>query len=1104
MSRLRPHSLHTLVIAFIIAVAATTIPFRIEGAPTSSASTSSTILNTLTSDENWFYYYIPGILRPDEGTIELTLVPTKPASEFTAAYDFAFLVVPGQELGGRTLMGLHIPPPSHGTTGWNFICRNENKTGTVNYPKLDFEAGKPIRIACSWGSELRLYINGKLVANKPYSRLVSPLPALFKVRRAEPFNARSVRISSSALTEDRLIGDPQKEFTADPDTTLLATDNFKKIETFQTPWHTRLKFADVLPVWDASSQCYVTGQDVRYPLVGINRSTATQSFKIAQVVTPYPDGEPIKYTRTWDIPSDKTYHILELALPDLKLPGFFSVKTTITDPSGNDTEWKSSLSICPAFGSGAKEGALARYLGNHHDFDYDVKIMEQVGIHTSRVDVFKWFLLEPTPGQFLWAEADEMVKKANLANHDLLGILCGPPHWAGEDPGEAMKKQHPNTTRFERWKPRNIKEWENYVYQVASRYKGKVKFWEIWNEVDFHPPATPASFSGSTEDYNNLLKAAYQQIKKADPEARVLMSGFSLNSVCDAAMPYDLLKMGAADHFDIFAMHAYNGVLFVDQLRAALDEKKPNGKMWMTEHAWLTISNEKNRMYQEVVIVLNYIEKKFEKFYAFGFDELQFSHFTHSPTVDFHVLGVLQGQLRQAESFTGRLTFPGSEEYSLRHVLTRADGKTLTVLGSELAAHQVTLDSTVNSVTDIWGRPIAFETKDGKTKLKIASLAYIVSDKPVKVTESVATEATPLYTNGDFEQVAGDILMGGLSAGKAVGWTLRDKTYDPEGKIVINDTPHQGKYALTIHSSGKGAVYAFQYCTIPTAGTYRVTGWLKRGSSKDTGKPFLSVYDMASGRVYRKHFPEAKADEWTQFTHDVTFDAAPEKQVAFMAGIEGGAGDVLVDDMSFVKVEALRFPKEKVKPVSLSPAANRGSSDFLMVTQKKDKVSLAPLRDFSRGSGVLNGIPFTLQSEATGATAVIIAPANSVESIGADSAPIPVNAKFAQLAFYQTALYVDATSKAPIGEYLITYDDNTTATIPILNNQDVRDWFLVANKTGIPAHRTITTQAGIELGAFVQLATNPQPNKTIRNITLRSKGTAILILLAISGIDSAT
>ncbi len=1092
-----------LVIAFIITIAPFLFSSKGQCAQSSTGSTSSTLLNTLTSDENWFYYYIPGIIRPDEGTIELTLVPSKPASEFTASYDFAFLVIPGQEISGRTLMGLHIPPPSHGTTGWNFICRNENKSATVNYPKLEFEAGQPIRIACSWGSELRLFINGKLVASKPYSRLISPLPALFKVRRSTPFNTRSVRISSCALPEERLGADPQKEFTADPDTTLLVTDGLKRIETFQTAWHNRIKFADAMPVWDVTSQCYVTGQEVRYPLVGINRSTSTQSFKIAQVITPYPTGEPLKLDRTWDIPGDKAYHLLEIQPPDLKSPGFYTVKTTITDPSGNDTEWKSSLSICPAFPTGAKEGALARYLGNHHDFDFDVRIMEQVGIHTSRVDVFKWFLLEPIQGKFQWDEADAMVRQANQANHDLLGILCGPPHWAGEDPGETLKKQHPNTTRFERWKPRNVKDWENYIFQVASRYKGKVKYWEIWNEVDFHPPATPASFSGSTEDYNNLLKAAYQQIKKADPEAQVSMSGFSLNSVCDAAMPYDLLKMGAADHFDIFAMHAYNGVLFVDELRAALDQKKPGGKMWMTEHAWLTISNEKNRIYQEVVIVLNYIEKKFEKFYAFGFDELQFSHFTHSPTVDFHILGVLQGQLRQTSSFSGRLTFPGSEDYSLRHVLTRADGKLLTVLGSELAAHQVRIEGTIHSATDVWGRPIAFESKDGQTKIKIASLAYIVSDKPIKVLESEATEATPLYTNGDFEQVQGDILTGGLSAGKPVGWTLRDKTYDPQGTITITDNAHGGKYSINIHSSGKGAVYAFQYCTIPAPGTYRVTGWFKRGSAKDNGSPFLSVYDMSSGRVDRKHFPQANAEQWTEFSHEVKFESVPEKQVAFMAGIEKGAGDLLVDDMTFTRIEPLRVAKDKVKPISLSSAANRSFTDTLQMSKKMDTVSLTPLRDLVRGSNIIGGVPFTLQPEATGNATVVVAPNNTVKTIPADSAPIPVNARFARLAFLHTAVYVEAQDKALLGEYQLTYEDGSTATIPLLNNRDLRDWFLFGNKTGIPAQRIITSQAGIELGAFVLLTDNPQPQKTIRHILLKSKGAGILILLAIAGIESA-
>lgn len=871
-----------------------------------SATSSSTLLNTLTSDESWFRYYTPGIIRPDQGTIEFTFVPTKPPSEFGAHYDFAFLIVPAQESSARTLMGLHIPPTYHPSQGWNFICRNESKTGTVHFSKLDFQVGQPIRVACSWGSELKLYLNGKLVASQPYSRLVSPLPALFSVRRGAPFNTQGLRVSSVPLPEDRLAGDPQKEFTADADTTLLVTDHLQKIETFQTPWHTQSNYAAATPVWDVTSQNYLAGQEVRYPVTGINRSGTPQTFQISQTVTPYPTGKAIETKHTWDIPTDSAYHINDLPLPDLKAPGFFKVKTTITPPQGNPKSWSSSLAVFPALPAGSKEGTLARYLGHHHDLDYDLNVMEQVGIHSTRtMDQFKWFNVEPIQGQFRWTETDAVIAKAKKANHELLVILSSPPHWASEDPGDELKKKHQNAAMFERWKPRDIKQWENYIYQTVSRYKGSVKYWEIWNEVDFHPPGLPAAFSGSTEDYRNLLKSAYTQIKKADPNAQVLTSGFSLSpSVCDAAMPYDLFKMGAADSFDIFNVHAYNGLLYIDALSAALDQVKPNTPRWMTEQMWNTITNEKTRVYLDVAIVLWYLEKKYDRFFAFGFDEMHFSHHSLSPTVDFFVLGVLQNQLRQTNQFNGRLTFPGSEEYSVRHTLTRTDGKTLTVLGSEISGHEITMEGNPNSATDLWGQPIALETHDGKTKLKVATIAYLVSDKPLKILTSEATEATPLYVNGGFEDVQGDIAMGGLAVGKPVGWTFRETVKDPQGKITLTDTAHSGKFGIKVHSSGKGAVYAFQYTTLPIVGTYRVTAHLKLASEKDSGTPYLSLYDMASGRVYQQPFPNVKSNEWVECSYEVTFDVMPEKQVAFMAGLQNGAGDLLVDDVTFVRVPA--------------------------------------------------------------------------------------------------------------------------------------------------------------------------------------------------------
>jgi hypothetical protein len=94
---------------------------------------------------------------------------------------------------------------------------------------------------------------------------------------------------------------------------------------------------------------------------------------------------------------------------------------------------------------------------------------------------------------------------------------------------------------------------------LASRYVGRIRAYEIWNEPNQSPewggrPPNPA-------EYTALLKIGYQRIKEADPNAMVISAGFAPTTRWDdyAVPDVEFLKgmyaAGAKPYFDVLGAH---------------------------------------------------------------------------------------------------------------------------------------------------------------------------------------------------------------------------------------------------------------------------------------------------------------------------------------------------------------------------------------------------------------------------------------------------------------------------------------------------------------------------------------------------------------------
>jgi len=216
---------------------------------------------------------------------------------------------------------------------------------------------------------------------------------------------------------------------------------------------------------------------------------------------------------------------------------------------------------------------------NHHkysspkDIEKAASLMNRAHVGWVRMD-FLWSDIEPVEGQFDFVKYDAIVDILNVRGIHVLGILNYSADWASS---------------CGKWncKPKDDKLFVNYAVEVIKRYKGKVKYWEVWNEPD---SVTYWEEQDGLKVYSELLKNVYIAAKKIDPDCRILNGGIAngLGSI------NHLYENGAKDYFDILNIHFFESPLHAGSIHAVENYPKlaykimqrngdGNKKIWITE-----------------------------------------------------------------------------------------------------------------------------------------------------------------------------------------------------------------------------------------------------------------------------------------------------------------------------------------------------------------------------------------------------------------------------------------------------------------------------------------------------------------------------------------
>lgn len=162
-----------------------------------------------------------------------------------------------------------------------------------------------------------------------------------------------------------------------------------------------------------------------------------------------------------------------------------------------------------------------------------------------------WYHLEPARGAWDFAHLDADVARAQQHHARLDLILESPPTWASARPAEA--NPYPWQPAGSRAEARDLADWEQYVRTTATRYRGKVFTYELWNE-----PNQKDSFSGAVPALVALSQAAYRVLKQVDPRITVI----SPSPAPSKGVEYlgGFLAAGGGAAFDVLGFHLYDNL----------------------------------------------------------------------------------------------------------------------------------------------------------------------------------------------------------------------------------------------------------------------------------------------------------------------------------------------------------------------------------------------------------------------------------------------------------------------------------------------------------------------------------------------------------------
>lgn len=196
-----------------------------------------------------------------------------------------------------------------------------------------------------------------------------------------------------------------------------------------------------------------------------------------------------------------------------------------------------------------------------------------------------WRAIEPAKRQWRFEKLDRLVNMAEAHGIEPVFVFGVTPAWASARPSEPFVYGAGGAAEA-----RDLKDWEDFVYAVAMRYRGRIRHFELWNEPKFadSEPVSGAFFTGTLASLVKQACSAHRILKKIDPANRLLTPGFT-----GAGDRLDrFLEAGGKECSDIVAFHFYSPtpeqmLRRIREIQAIMEKHRIGDRpLWNTEQGY--------------------------------------------------------------------------------------------------------------------------------------------------------------------------------------------------------------------------------------------------------------------------------------------------------------------------------------------------------------------------------------------------------------------------------------------------------------------------------------------------------------------------------------
>ena len=273
----------------------------------------------------------------------------------------------------------------------------------------------------------------------------------------------------------------------------------------------------------------------------------------------------------------------------------------------------SAPSVAPARASGSFGYGIQADMVTDTNYGRIISHIKTLGFGWVKQQV-EWFRYNPAPGAYDWGALDRIVDACNANGVNVLFSVVKAPKWA-QPPGDT-----------EPGPPADLNTFGTFLREMATRYKGRVKAYEVWNEQNLYYEWGGKGHKLNAARYVELLKVAYNAIKSVDPSAVVISgaptpTGFNDGdtAIDDRLYLEQMYQAGLARYCDAVGIHpsGYNNPPDADW-RTWSDASAPsfkghpsfffrgmmesyrnimvkygdgNKRLWATEFGWASVEN---------------------------------------------------------------------------------------------------------------------------------------------------------------------------------------------------------------------------------------------------------------------------------------------------------------------------------------------------------------------------------------------------------------------------------------------------------------------------------------------------------------------------------